>query len=369
MILVAYNTGPTGLAAEDEAALAQMQEVSKKLPVGITFHALHVEESTSKSQNMNAAVQWINSRETEQSSPVTSEVSNDVCVAFFDADHWPLNDCVRRAANLLASVDAAAVVGTLRVRTPDTTFISVETDMRYIYDHPVWGRFGGNGYWRLSVLLDMEEFTTDYLLEDIMCSIRTYLGGRRIVYNHTLEHSEEAPQNWGSFWQQRLRWIQGYVELIDMTVPVLKSQCLKWWQKWVILWYGVYNPTVQSFILILCPFILMMACWEYELVLTEFFSCILLAVEAILMAFTVILPPLLLRFLAPHPLLGIKDYMLFVLQYSFFRLLHLGLSLQGMARVCLRMRKWVVTSRGRNHKLEDSKLTKALQTKSTSSKS
>jgi DNA-binding response OmpR family regulator len=164
-IIVAYNT-PRDLPVE-----ATLRDIARRdsrvLP-------LRVETSTSKAQNVNAAL---------------AEVTGEF-VGVFDADHHPDPGSFRRAWRWLSN-GYDVVQGHCLVRNGDESWvarmIAVEFEAIYAVSHPgrarlhQFGIFGGsNGYWRTALLsrIRMHGFM---LTEDIDSSLRTVEAGYRIA--------------------------------------------------------------------------------------------------------------------------------------------------------------------------------------------
>lgn len=193
-VVLAYNT-PRRLPIE--ADLAQLASRDPRLVL------LRVGDSTSKAQNVNAALQV---------------VRGDV-IGIFDADHRPMTTAFRRAADWLANgVDV--VQGRSVVRNGETNWlarmIAVEFEGIYAVAHPGraalhdFGIFGGsNGFWRAEIL-DQLRMRPDMLTEDIDISIRAVFGGYRIVVDPQLISEELAPVTPMALWSQRIRWSQGW---------------------------------------------------------------------------------------------------------------------------------------------------------------
>ena len=193
-VVLAYNT-PRRLPIE--ADLAQMAGRDPRLVL------LRVGDSTSKAQNVNAALQ----------------VTQGEIVGIFDADHRPMKTAFRRAAGWLASgVDV--VQGRSVVRNGETNWlarmVAVEFEGIYAVAHPGraalhdFGIFGGsNGFWRAE-LLDQLRMRPDMLTEDIDISIRAVFAGYRIVVDPQLLSEELAPVTPMAIWSQRIRWSQGW---------------------------------------------------------------------------------------------------------------------------------------------------------------
>jgi cellulose synthase/poly-beta-1,6-N-acetylglucosamine synthase-like glycosyltransferase len=240
-IILAYNT-PRNLPVEE--ALAR---IAKKDP---RFVAVRVLGSTSKAQNVNAAL---------------SAVTGDF-VGIFDADHHPAPDAFRRAWRWL-SHGAAVVQGHCVVRNGDATRISrtvaVEFESIYAVSHPGrakmhgFGIFGGsNGYWRTD-LLHQTRMRGSMLTEDIDASLRTIIAGGRIVSDPGLVSYELAPTTMHALWRQRMRWAQGWNQVSRRHLwKAFGSSALTVRQKlglaWLLGWREIYpwlSPQIYPLIL------------------------------------------------------------------------------------------------------------------------
>jgi cellulose synthase/poly-beta-1,6-N-acetylglucosamine synthase-like glycosyltransferase/CheY-like chemotaxis protein len=196
-ILVAYNT-PEPMAVEDD--LAEMaREDPRILP-------LKVPNSTSKAQNVNAAM-----------SHVTGEF-----VGMFDADHHPEPGAFRRAWRWLSN-GYDVVQGHCVIRNGDASLVArtvaVEFESIYAVSHPGraalhgFGLFGGsNGYWRTSLLAETR-MHGNMLTEDIDSTLRVLASGAKIASDPALISYELAPTNARALWKQRARWAQGWFQV------------------------------------------------------------------------------------------------------------------------------------------------------------
>lgn len=240
-VILAYNT-PTDLAIEED--LQCFAELHPELKL------LRVEGSHSKAENLNAAIDL-----------VTGDV---VCI--LDADHHPAPDCFFRAWRWLER-DYDVVQGRNVIRNHDhnllTQNIAVEFESLYGVSHPAKSFltdstiFGGsNGFWRTSVLKQIR-FNPIRLTEDIDATMRTLLSGYRIVHDRSIIATELAPINFDSFWFQRKRWAQGWLEVSFIYQRrVWKSQRFSLVQKlyWTYLLY--YGVIYSLFALQILPLIL-----------------------------------------------------------------------------------------------------------------
>ncbi|NJL20314.1 MAG: glycosyltransferase [Leptolyngbyaceae cyanobacterium SM1_3_5] len=223
-VILAYNT-PIDLPIENDLACLAEQQPNLKL--------LRVEGSRSKAENLNAALDI-----------VTGEI---VCV--LDADHHPAADCFGRAWLWLdRGYDVVQGRNIIRNHRQNllTENIAIEFEMIYGVCHPAksfltdTSIFGGsNGYWRTSVLKRIR-FNPTMLTEDIDASMRTLLNGYRILHDRSIVTTELAPADLRSFWFQRKRWAQGWLEVsLKYQRRIWKSSQFTFLQKayWTYLLY------------------------------------------------------------------------------------------------------------------------------------
>jgi cellulose synthase/poly-beta-1,6-N-acetylglucosamine synthase-like glycosyltransferase len=193
-VVLAYNT-PGRLPVEQE--LAQLAAHDSRLVL------FRVGDSTSKAQNINAALQI---------------VRGDI-IGIFDSDHRPMPTAFRRAAVWMAG-GADVVQGRSVVRNGTANWlarmVAVEFEGIYAVAHPgraalhQFGIFGGsNGFWRAEVLNELR-MRPDMLTEDIDISIRAVFQGYRIAVDPQLISEELAPLTPMALWSQRIRWSQGW---------------------------------------------------------------------------------------------------------------------------------------------------------------
>nr|WP_236589263.1 glycosyltransferase [Ramlibacter aurantiacus] len=237
-IILAYNTPRDMPEIED-----RLQQIAREDP---RFLPMRVRTSTSKAQNVNAALPY-----------ATGEFT-----AVFDADHQPDPDSFRRAWRWL-SHGADVIQGHCYIRNGASSWVArmvaVEFEQIYAVSHPGrarlhgFGIFGGsNGYWRTPLLreLRMHGFM---LTEDIDSSMRAVLRGRRIVSDPYLVSRELAPETLQALAKQRLRWAQGWLQIsLKWVLPAMRSPRLTLQQKLGMLqllaWREVY-PWVSMQIL------------------------------------------------------------------------------------------------------------------------
>ncbi len=215
-VILAYNS-PQRLPIED--TLEDLAARDSRLLL------LRVETSTSKAQNVNAALAHVRGE----------------FVGVFDADHHPAQGSFSRAWRWLA--DGHDIVqGHCVVRNGNASFlarlIAVEFETVYAVSHPGrarlhgFGMFGGsNGYWRRDALAQVR-MQRHMLTEDIDSSMRSLRQGFSIVSDPGLVSTELAPVTMRALWHQRMRWAQGWTQnAVRHLIPVLKSDRLTWRQK------------------------------------------------------------------------------------------------------------------------------------------
>jgi len=196
-VILAYNT-PRDLPIE-----AALRELAQRDP---RFLPLRVEGSSSKAQNVNAAL-----------AHVTGEFTG-----IYDADHHPDPYSFTRAWRWLSN-GWDVVQGHCLIRNGDESWvarlIAVEFESIYAVSHPGrsrmhhFGIFGGsNGFWRTQLLrkIRMHGFM---LTEDIDAALRAVEAGYRISSDPYLISRELAPTTLRALTNQRLRWAQGWFQV------------------------------------------------------------------------------------------------------------------------------------------------------------
>lgn len=195
-VILAYNT-PQHLPIEDSLRQLAVQDPRLLL--------LRVRGSTSKAQNVNAALTYVQGE----------------FVGVFDADHHPAQGSYSRAWQWLSN-GQDIVQGHCVVRNGNASriarLVAVEFEAIYAVSHPGrarlhgFGIFGGsNGYWRTESLLRIR-MQGSMLTEDIDSSMRSLLDGFHIVSDPALISTELAPTTLSALWNQRLRWAQGWTQ-------------------------------------------------------------------------------------------------------------------------------------------------------------
>jgi cellulose synthase/poly-beta-1,6-N-acetylglucosamine synthase-like glycosyltransferase len=196
-VILAYNT-PVPLPVEQ-----LLHEIARADP---RFVPYRVDHSTSKAQNVNAAL----------------ALATGAFVGMFDADHHSAPGSFERAWRWLSSgVDV--VQGHCVVRNGPASavarMVAVEFETIYAVAHPGrtkahgFGIFGGsNGFWTTDALRETRMRPT-MLTEDIDSGIRALYDGHTIVNDPALLSYELAPTSVPALWRQRLRWSQGWFQV------------------------------------------------------------------------------------------------------------------------------------------------------------
>jgi cellulose synthase/poly-beta-1,6-N-acetylglucosamine synthase-like glycosyltransferase len=215
-VILAYNS-PQRLPIEDT-----LEDLAARDP---RLLLLRVETSTSKAQNVNAALAHVRGE----------------FVGVFDADHHPAQGSFSRAWRWLAN-GHDIVQGHCVVRNGNASWlarlIAVEFETVYAVSHPGrarlhgFGIFGGsNGYWRRDALRQVR-MQRQMLTEDIDSSMRSLREGFSIVSDPGLVSTELAPVTIRAMWHQRMRWAQGWTQNARRhLMPVLRSDRLSRRQK------------------------------------------------------------------------------------------------------------------------------------------
>jgi cellulose synthase/poly-beta-1,6-N-acetylglucosamine synthase-like glycosyltransferase len=172
------------------------------------LHIHKVLNSSSKADNLNYFF--------------TLNTGSDI-IAVFDCDHYPQPYGPRWAAEKLISDKVCQIVqGRCVIFNTKTSWLSamigVEFDKIYAVSHPgraaTWdfGLFtGSNGYWRSTLLKDLK-MDDEMLTEDIDSSLRAFSRGCKIAHDPNVVSYELAPTTTKAFWNQRLRWAQGWAQ-------------------------------------------------------------------------------------------------------------------------------------------------------------
>ncbi|MFE0175496.1 glycosyltransferase [Streptomyces sp. NPDC059002] len=196
-VVLAYNT-PHDLPVEET-----LRDIARRDP---RLVLLPVPGSTSKAQNLNAAVTRVRGE----------------FVGIFDADHHPAPDAFRHAWDWLSN-GYDVVQGHCVIRNGESSWVArlvaIEFEAIYAVSHPGrtrlygFGVFGGsNGFWRTD-LLARTRMHGSMLTEDIDSTMRALNAGARIAMDRTLISRELAPTMLKPLWNQRSRWAQGWLQV------------------------------------------------------------------------------------------------------------------------------------------------------------
>ncbi|MFC6883731.1 MULTISPECIES: glycosyltransferase [Actinomadura] len=196
-VVLAYNT-PRPLPVED--VLREIARRDERLVL------LPVPGSTSKAQNLNAAVTRVRGE----------------FVGVFDADHHPHPNAFRLAWHWLSN-GYDVVQGHCVVRNGDSSWVArmvaVEFEAIYAVSHPGrtrmfgFGLFGGsNGFWTTDRLASTRMHGS-MLTEDIDSTLRALSAGARIAVDREIVSRELAPTTLRALWNQRSRWAQGWLQV------------------------------------------------------------------------------------------------------------------------------------------------------------
>ena len=252
-VILAYNS-PVELPVETE-----LRSLAARYP---ELRVMHVEESESKADNLNAGIR-----------AATGEI-----VGILDADHQPMPDCFEKAWRWLAA-DYDIVQGRNIIRNYDenamTRMIAVEFECIYGISHPArslfvdTGIFGGsNGYWRKDVF-EKVKFDPRMMTEDIDASSQALLEGYHIMHDRSIVSTELAPHDFRSFWLQRKRWSQGWLEVsLKYQRRFWTTPFLSIWQKIYWTYLLMYRETYPAVTLQIFPIILSLLLYQGYIPLT-----------------------------------------------------------------------------------------------------
>jgi cellulose synthase/poly-beta-1,6-N-acetylglucosamine synthase-like glycosyltransferase len=234
-VILAYNT-PEAMPELE----AQLRELSA---FNASFTAVRIEGSTSKAQNIVGGL----------------EHARGEVTAVLDADHHLHHDAISRALRWFdLNYDVVQGRCVVRNRRENRLTRLVTCEFEHIYAVMHAGRsqlfdaalFGGsNGFWRTDLLKRIGMDHT-MLTEDIDSTLRATLAGARFVHDRSILSSELAPTTAKAWWNQRLRWAQGWLQVtLRHQRAVLASDVLTSTQKWcwtyLMSWREVF-PVIAS---------------------------------------------------------------------------------------------------------------------------
>jgi len=252
-LIVCYNTPrPMDAEAELQAADGTVYESGRSLRV------IKVEKSTSKAENLNAALELV---ETEN-------------VIIYDADHHPDPQSLLIATAALEAHGVQCMQGSTYLRTRPNmlaAYINAEFFVTHFVFFPAMqfitgmGVFGGsNALWRTAALRSYQ-FRADVQTEDIDLSTRALLGGKvRIRFEPRCRSGELPPSSFNALYRQRLRWALGWDQVTLQHLSSIASASLRCGQKlglYYILplrWGVLLSATLNA---LLTPII---AIWYYQ---------------------------------------------------------------------------------------------------------
>ena len=247
LVIVAYLPNEQEIIKEQTMyALEQIRYPANKITINIVYNTpkriepieselrnlttthsnvrvIKVPHSKSKADNINYFMQL---GATNQLVPRAADLT-----AIYDCDHFPHPLAPRWAAErFMAEPTAHIVQGRCVVYNVNASrlaqIICIEFERIYAIFHP--GReqmfdfalfCGSNGYWRTPTLnrVRMDE---NMLTEDIDSALRAFAIGARAVHDTNVISYEQAPDSFGAFWKQRLRWAQGWTQVRCLLVLI-----------------------------------------------------------------------------------------------------------------------------------------------------
>ena len=233
-VVLAYNT-PSALDVEQ--ILHQLGETS------VAILPLKIEGSTSKAENILGALPHL-----------TGEMT-----VLLDADHQPAADAPARAWRWLEQgydiVQGRCIVRNATER-PLTRIVAFEFEQMYGVSHQ--GRsmladtaiFGGtNGWWRTTTLREIG-MDPRMLTEDIESAVRALEAGYRLIHDRSVISTELATTTWRSWWNQRMRWAQGWLQVtMRHQGALLRTAHLSPLQRgywWYMLSWGAIFPIAST---------------------------------------------------------------------------------------------------------------------------
>ena len=197
--------------------------------------------SHSKAENVNYGLQLIRD----------GKIFQPDIVAMYDADHQPELWAWERAVYMFFKTSCHVIQGRCVIRNNENFFarmVAVEYELMYTL-HQKGGQFirnygifgGSNGFWLYEVLNDIEMDQT-MLTEDIDSNFRALEKDNKVIYCDDVISYELTPPNFSSWVSQRLRWSQGWFEVMFRhTWRMLKCKNLTWQQRLATLIYLPYR--------------------------------------------------------------------------------------------------------------------------------
>lgn len=197
-VVLAYNTD----RALDVVNL--LEEIQSK---NTNFRILHIKNSKRKATNLNT---------------ILDEIDTPI-VGFFDADSRPARHSFSKACQwLMHGYDF--VQGSNNIENSEKNLLTRLTSLEFTlkYHGAYVGRYhtlgvsyfsGSNGYWRTETVKRLKA-NENAQVEDIDMAVRAMLQGAALAYDPTIWAYEEAPTTIAAWWRQRVRWAQGWAQLL-----------------------------------------------------------------------------------------------------------------------------------------------------------
>jgi cellulose synthase/poly-beta-1,6-N-acetylglucosamine synthase-like glycosyltransferase len=164
-------------------------------------------------------------------------------IASYDADHSIQEDAIQRAVSWFADPDVECVKGRCRgINKRDNllTMVSgIERDIVERLSIPSayhLGGFstfgGGHAYFRKEIFGKIGFFDEEIMTEDIDYSVRLHLEGHEVVCDPLIESWEEIPNSFNAWFQQRIRWARGWMQVWRKhIVKVMSSKHMRRYEK------------------------------------------------------------------------------------------------------------------------------------------
>ncbi len=218
-VILSYNT-PHALPV-----ISDLMTISEQHP---EFKLIHAHDSSTKAENINAALDCI---ETPY-------------VGIFDTDARPRPDAFSRASAWLnAGYDFVQGANIPRLENYSllTRIVFVEYLIKYLISYQArshaWNVSyfsGSNGYWRRDTLSNLQA-KKKAQVEDIDLALRALRSGARLKYDPGIVAEDDPPPTCVSWWRQRVRWGQGWAQLLRWhQIGVFGSRSLNFTQK--LIW-------------------------------------------------------------------------------------------------------------------------------------
>ncbi|WP_126148041.1 glycosyltransferase [Synechococcus elongatus] len=170
--------------------------------------------------------------------------TNSDLIAVFDCDFLPFNNFLKRTVGFFANEEIALV------QTPQHYYNSdfhtrnlgldyvLPNDMDYFFHYiqPIRDQFNsviccGTSYVaRRSALEDVGGYYTDCIVEDFQTGTKLLLNHWRVVYLNEVLSIGEVPRHLSEYLQQRLRWMQGNIQLYcsHKHLPIWSGRLTTW---------------------------------------------------------------------------------------------------------------------------------------------